>query len=92
MPDLAEEVEKERKILAVYPILEWFQFSHLPPKLQESSRVFYDTAWQLVKQAWVESSSPAYPGFVRHEPELEAGLRKLLEAKDCMVRASKKLG
>jgi hypothetical protein len=55
-------------------ILRFFQFSHLPQNLQEVSEPFHDLAWTMAQQ---------FDGA-----ELTAGLRKLLEAKDCMVRAA----
>lgn len=55
-------------------ILKYFEFAHLPPHLQEVSRPFHELA---------RSCASKLDG-----PELTAGLRKLLEAKDCMVRAS----
>lgn len=57
------------------PILKFFACDHLPPALQKISRPFCDLACEL------DQSLP--PG-----PEKSAGLRKLLEAKDCFVRAS----
>jgi len=59
------------------PILKYFAFEHLPPHLQEVSRPIGELAQKMVAEL--------PPG-----PELSAGLRKLLEAKDCFVRA--KLG
>jgi hypothetical protein len=59
------------------PILKYFEYGHLPAHLQEVSKPFGDLANQL--DAMLPSG-----------PEKSAGLRKLLEAKDCMVRA--KLG
>ena len=56
------------------PILKYFEFAHLPPHLQAISHPFHTLAWQL--QATLPEG-----------PEKEAGFRKLLEAKDCMVRA-----
>lgn len=56
------------------PILKYFAYSQLPPHLQEVSKPFCELAHHLV------STLPA-------GPELSAGLRKLLEAKDCCVRA-----
>lgn len=52
-----------------------FEYAHLPPHLQEISRPFTELAVQMVD---------ALPDG----PELSAGLRKLIEAKDCMVRAA----
>lgn len=57
------------------PILKFFAFEHLPPHLREISKPFADLA--------IKMASDLPPG-----PELSAGLRKLLEAKDCMVRAA----
>ncbi len=57
------------------PILKYFAFEHLPSHLREISKPFAELANTLV------ATLP--PG-----PELSAGLRKLLEAKDCCVRAA----
>ena len=59
------------------PILKYFEFAHLPAKLQEISEPLCNVAQAM------ESVLP-------DGPEKSAGLRKLLEAKDCFVRA--KLG
>jgi hypothetical protein len=55
-------------------ILEHFTHAHLPPDLAAVSRPFCDLAHDLARN---------YDG-----PEVTAGLRKLLEAKDCAVRAA----
>lgn len=55
-------------------ILQFFHYSHLPPVLQEKSRPFCEMARQIV------DTCP-------RNAERTAGLRKLLEAKDCIVRA-----
>lgn len=55
-------------------MMQWFEFGHLPEPLQAVSREFATIA------AWVEHNLPA-------NPERTACLRKLLEAKDCAVRA-----
>jgi len=57
------------------PILKYFRYEHLPPKMQEVSKSFCDLAITL------ELNLP-------DGPEKSAGLRKLLEAKDCCVRAA----
>ena len=57
------------------PILKYFEYAHLPPHLQEVSNPLSQLAWQM------EDSLP-------DGPEKSAGLRKLLEAKDCFVRAA----
>lgn len=58
-----------------YPILGYFAYDHLPENLQEISRPFRELAFQMIENL--------PPG-----PEVSAGLRKLLEAKDCAVRAA----
>ena len=55
-------------------ILKFFKYDHLPPHLQEVSKPFGDLANEFAER---------FDG-----PELTAGLRKLLEAKDCIVRAA----
>lgn len=59
---------------AVVAILRHFRYEHLPPKLQEVSEPFCSLAHKLAN-------------MVPSDPELTVGLRKLLEAKDCAVRA-----
>lgn len=54
-------------------IMKYFNYSHLPPFLQEVSKPFYDLATFMNK---------TLPDCA----EKTAGLRKLLEAKDCFVR------
>ena len=56
-------------------IMKHFAYDHLPPHLQAIS----GQAWHLAVQMVA-----ALPDG----PELTAGLRKLLEAKDCFVRAA----
>lgn len=55
-------------------ILQFFEYKHLPPHLQDVSKPFGDLAVALI------ASLPP-------SAERSAGLRKLLEAKDCFVRA-----
>ena len=59
---------------ATEAILKHFAFEHLPPDLQAVSRPVGELA---------RSMAETLPG----DPETTAGLRKLLEAKDCFVRA-----
>ncbi len=66
--------EREAKLKA-FPILAFFRYEQLPPKLQEISKPFGLLAWEMAMRP---TNNPA---------ELSAGLRKLLEAKDCIVRA-----
>lgn len=55
--------------------MKYFDYEHLPEKLQAVSKPIGDVARQM------EESLP-------NGPEKSAGLRKLLEAKDCLVRAA----
>jgi len=52
------------------PIMKYFESTHLPPHLQVVSKRIGDVAY------YMEQSLP-------DGPEKSAGLRKLLEAKDC---------
>jgi hypothetical protein len=58
-----------------YPILRFFEFEHLPAHLQDVSRPFAELARAMAARD------------TKHPAEVSAGLRKLLEAKDCAVRA-----
>lgn len=55
-------------------MLQFFEYKHLPPHLQEVSANFSTLAQYIV-------------GNLPANAERTAGLRKLLEAKDCAVRA-----
>lgn len=59
-----------------YPILEFFSYEHLPVHLQEISKPFATLASEMAERGG------------NHPQEVAAGLRKLLEAKDCAVRAA----
>ncbi len=59
---------------ATADMLKFFAYEHLPPKLQAISKPIGELARSMA--ARLEGA------------ELTAGLRKLLEAKDCLVRAS----
>lgn len=59
----------------VKPNMKFFDFEHLPPHLRAVSAPIRELADEI------DSSIP-------EGPEKDAGLRKLLEAKDCFVRAS----
>ncbi len=57
------------------PIMQHFEYAHLPEHLQAASRPLCLLAHRLDRD-------------LPDGPEKSAGLRKLLEAKDCMVRAA----
>jgi hypothetical protein len=57
-------------------VAQWFSFDHLPPgDLQATSADCAALADKMI-------------GSLPDSPELTTGLRKLLEAKDCFVRAA----
>lgn len=55
-------------------MMQFFEYAHLPEHLQEISKPFGELAQKMV------DTLPS-------NAERTAGLRKLLEAKDCLVRA-----
>lgn len=63
-------------------LLGYFEYKHLPPELQEVSRLFHELAHRLAAMS-IDGNPPTLGG-----PELTVALRKLLEAKDCAVRAA----
>lgn len=58
----------------VNPILKYFKYDHLPDKLKDVSKPICELALNY--------------DMLPDCAEKSAGLRKLLEAKDCFVRAS----
>ena len=58
-----------------YPILGYFEHDHLREPLREVSRQFYFLAYKMAD-------------LLPHNAETSTCLRKLLEAKDCAVRAA----
>jgi ferritin-like protein len=56
------------------PILQYFEYSHLPEHLQEHSKAFWALAHHVCRT-------------LPENTERTVALRKLLEAKDCAVRA-----
>lgn len=55
-------------------VAKYFEYNHLPPDLQATSAACSHLAEYMITK-------------LEDGPELSAGLRKLLEAKDCFVRA-----
>lgn len=60
---------------AVESLLKFFTYEHLPPHLQATSKPIGDLAKAMAEN-------------LPDSAEKTAGLRKLLEAKDCFVRAA----
>lgn len=56
------------------PLLQFFSWKHLPANLQQISAPFGELAEKIVRD-------------LPRNPERTVALRKLLEAKDCAVRA-----
>ncbi len=68
-------VEFTEEEIAVDPILHFFHYKHLPPKLQQTSSAFCSMAGHIIRT-------------LPRNAERTVALRKLLEAKDCAVRAN----
>lgn len=67
--------EASARHAATTGLLRYFAWEHLPARLQAHSRACADLAKYMVDE-------------LPDGPELTSGLRKLLEAKDCFVRAA----
>lgn len=65
---------QEETFIAQDRMLQFFVYGHLPAHLQDISRPFRDLAANIVNK-------------LPSNPERTVALRKLLEAKDCAVRA-----
>lgn len=70
-----EDVNKIARHPSTVSIMKYFEWKHLPEKLQPVSYSCAMLAEDMMRR-------------IPDGPELTAGLRKLLEAKDCFVRAS----
>jgi len=57
-------------------VLKYFRYTHLPEKLREVSETFAAAAVTMIDYRKLQGT------------EATVGLRKLLEAKDCFVRAA----
>lgn len=57
-----------------HPLIRWFESSHLPPHLADRVRP-------------IKALARIFDAELPDSAEKTAGLRKLLEAKDCFVRA-----
>ena len=61
------------------PIIRFFQYSHLPTHLARISQPFHELACEIIENEDLNDTAERYEG-----------LRKLLEAKDCIVRSALK--
>lgn len=58
----------------MHPMLQFFKYAHLPQLLQDVSKPFCELAETIDRE-------------LPNNPEKTVALRKLMEAKDCAVRA-----
>jgi hypothetical protein len=72
----------ESKKLETFKILKYFKYQHLPPHLQAISKPFSDLAHEIADR-YMEIGKENNFDIA----ETIAGLRKVLEAKDCIVRS-----
>ena len=63
------------RLNSLYETLQFFESEHLPEPLRAISGAIRAVAWVMAAK-------------LSYHPETSAGLRKLLEAKDCFVRAA----
>lgn len=68
------QLSPDPEIRPINPIMRYFAYAHLPEKLQAVSAPIGELANKMDRE-------------LPDGPEKSAGLRKLLEAKDCLVRA-----
>lgn len=73
-PYVSQELDISDRHPATQQIARWFECEHLPPGPKAIARFSHELAWVMI-------------GYLDDGPELTAGLRKLLEAKDCFVRS-----
>lgn len=67
--------------MITHTLLRFFKYQHLPQHLQDISKPFAELAESIAARI--------DPNACEHQMnEYDAGLRKLLEAKDCIVRAA----
>ena len=83
-----EKREAKGMIVEKFPILGFFEYRHLPEHLQKISKPFRDLAFEMVDPYDEFKVSGDMKVREHGMAETAAGLRKLLEAKDCFVRAA----
>lgn len=78
--------------LSNWPVLQYFAFEHLPEHLQPASKLFAEAAREMVDaygRNVIGQSGFAPQGLDGFQAEM--ALQRLLEAKDCHVRAMLKV-
>jgi hypothetical protein len=68
-------IDTKNRHFSTQQIARYFEYEHLPLHLQSYSRSCSNLAEFMIQN-------------LKDHPELTTGLRKLLEAKDCFVRAA----
>jgi hypothetical protein len=68
-------LKENQSVVEQYPILQYFQYAHLPEQLQKISAPFCTLAWKVART-------------LPRNAETSTALRKLLEGKDAAVRAA----
>lgn len=71
---LYTDADAKQVAIVLEPMLQWFEFEHLPPHLKAASAPFSTLAHHIA-------------ATLPRNPERTVALRKLVEAKDCAVRA-----
>lgn len=71
-------LKANQELLEKYPILEFFQYAHLPEDLQKVSASWTTLAWKTART-------------LPRNGETSTALRKLLEGKDAAVRSATKI-
>ena len=80
-----------------HPALEHFHYEHLPEPLRSVSKQFAQLACKLAKSYASKSAGELYDAgvaadaYTRMQYQVDVGLQKLLEAKDCFVRCERDL-
>jgi len=70
-------------------MLQFFTYQHLPANLQMISKPFCELAHAICEgDNGADSGTVTIGGPIPSNPERTVALRKLLEAKDCAVRAA----
>lgn len=70
---------RKQELISHFGILKYFKYDHLPPHVQEISKGFGVSAFDMADRA-IEKGNADYA-------EMASGLRSLMRAKDCHVRS-----
>jgi hypothetical protein len=70
------------------PIMQFFEYEHLPPHLQRISKPFCELARSIVAEDGMYEPDGSERLHLPRNAERTVALRKLLESKDAAVRAA----